>query len=124
MGVNWALGFQQGPNAGDRFNNSFQQGLENNKQHAAQNAMATLVQNPNDPQALAALAKLDPATAMKFRQQQIEYHKAQLAEHQDSILKGRGDPAPVQPAGSAKLLRSATGRTAGGHRHQSGAPAV
>jgi hypothetical protein len=85
--VNWALGLQQG-NAGDAFAQAFQQGQVNNRQNAARNAMAALVQNPNDPQALAALARADPQTAMEFRKNQLEVTKAHLAEHQDSILKG------------------------------------
>jgi hypothetical protein len=76
------------PNMGEAFSNSFNQGLERNRENEARNAMAALVQNPENPQALAALAQIDPQTAMQFRQQQLEQHKTLLAEHQDSILKG------------------------------------
>lgn len=87
MPVNWALGLQQG-NPGESFVNAFQQGQKLNEQRTAKAAMAALVQDPNNPRALAALARVDPESAIAFRKQNIEYHKAQLAEHQDSILKG------------------------------------
>jgi hypothetical protein len=85
--VNWALGLQQS-NPGEAFNQAFQQGMQTRRQNEARSAMAALVQNPNDPKALASLAQVDPSTAMQFRQQQIAYQKAQLEQHQDSILKG------------------------------------
>jgi hypothetical protein len=50
--------------------------------------LAALVRDPTNQRALEALAQVDPNAAMEFRQQQLEYHKSQLAEHQDSILKG------------------------------------
>jgi hypothetical protein len=86
-GVNWGLGLAQ-QNPANAFMEAYQQGTQQRRQNQARQAMATLVQNPNDPKALAALAEVDPSSAMQFRQQQIEYSKAQLAQHQDSILKG------------------------------------
>jgi hypothetical protein len=85
--VNWALGLPQ-QNAGNAFLDAFKQGQQQRRQDQARQALGTLVQNPNDPKALAALAQVDPQSAMEFRKQQIEYSKAQLAQHQDSILKG------------------------------------
>jgi hypothetical protein len=87
MSVDWGLGLQQG-NAGDAFSNAFQKGLQTNRENTARNAMATLVQNPNDPKALSELAKVDPQTAMEFRKQQIEQVKAQLGQHHDNIIQG------------------------------------
>lgn len=78
---------QQG-NAGDAFSQSFQQGQVNNRQNLARSAMAALAQDPNNPRALAALAQADPQTAMEFRRNQVEVTRQQLAQHQDSILKG------------------------------------
>jgi hypothetical protein len=86
-GVNWGLGIPQ-TNPGAAFADAYKQGLQQHRQDAARQAMAALVQNPNDPKALAELAKSDPSSAMEFRKQNIEYNKAQLAQHQDSILKG------------------------------------
>lgn len=88
MAVNWGLGLQQGPNAGEAFANAFHQGMQQNRLSATRNAMAALMANPNDPKALGELARLDPATAMDFRKQQAEMLKTQLAQHQDSIIKG------------------------------------
>jgi hypothetical protein len=76
------------PNAGQAFSQSFQQGMQQGRQDAARNAMAVLVQDPNNPRALAALAKVDPESAMQFRTQQATLAKQQLSEHQDNIIKG------------------------------------
>ena len=104
-GVNWGLGVPQ-TNAGNAFMDAYKQGQVQHRQDAARQAMGNLVQNPNDPQALAALAKVDPSAAMQFRQQQIEYHKAQLAEHQDSILKGAQIIRETNPQDQASWTRS------------------
>lgn len=85
--VNWALALPQN-NLGEQVNQAFQQGQQAYTENTARNALSTLVQNPNDPKALADLAKVSPSTAMQFRQQQAEQVKAQLAEHQADILKG------------------------------------
>lgn len=95
-GVNWGLGVAQ-QNPGNAFMEAYKQGQQTRRQDQARQAMAALVQNPNDPQALAVLAAVDPASAMQFRQQQIEYTKAQLAQHQESILKGAEIVRQVQP---------------------------
>jgi hypothetical protein len=87
MAVNWALGLQQG-NPGDALNQAFQQGQQNNRANTARSAMAALVADPNNTRALQALASVDPASAQQFQQQRIEQAKEQLAQHQDSILKG------------------------------------
>jgi hypothetical protein len=88
MAVNWALGLQQGPNAGEAFAQAFQQGQQTQRQNVARNALAVLAQDPNNQQALGALAKADPETAMQWRAQQAQLVKEQLAQHQDNILKG------------------------------------
>lgn len=105
MAVNWALGLEQG-NAGDAFAQSFKQGQVDNRANMARSALARLVQAPNDAQALAALAKVDPESAMKFRQQQLEYSKAQLAQHQDSILKGAEILRQFQPKDQASYSQA------------------
>jgi hypothetical protein len=83
-----SLMVQQGPNPGERFAQAFQQGQQTREQNMAKAAMAALVKDPNNPKALAALAQVDPSAAMEFRKQQLEYVKANLAQHQDNILKG------------------------------------
>jgi hypothetical protein len=75
----------------------FQMGQQNAQAAMAKAAMAALVQDPNNPRALAALAKVSPETAMQFRQQQAELAKQQLAQHQDSILKGAEIIRQFQP---------------------------
>jgi len=107
-GVNWGLGVPQGSpaDASNTFMQAYQQSRQQSQQDQAKQAMAALVQNPSDPQALAALAKVDPNAAMQFRQQQIEYSKAQLAQHQDSILKGAEIIRQVQPQDQASWTRA------------------
>jgi hypothetical protein len=58
-GVNWGLGIPQ-TNPGAAFADAYRQGLQQHRQDAARQAMAALVQNPNDPKALAALAESRP----------------------------------------------------------------
>jgi hypothetical protein len=101
MAANFALGLPQGPNAGDRFASAFQQGMQMNAERAKRQAMAALMANPNDPKALADLARMDPSTAMDFRKQQLEYTKTQLAQHQDSIIKGAQILRQFQPKDQA-----------------------
>jgi hypothetical protein len=87
MAVNWNM-LAAYPNAGEAFAQSWEKQQETNKQNMGRNALAALVQNPNDPQALAALAKVAPEQAMQFRSQQATLAKTQLAEHQEHILTG------------------------------------
>lgn len=105
MPVNWALGLQQG-NSGDAFSGAFKQGQVANRESMARSVMARLVQNPNDSGALAALAKVDPERAMDFRKQQLEYTKAQLGQHQDSILKGAEILRQFQPKDQASYSQA------------------
>jgi hypothetical protein len=97
MPVNWGLGLQQGPNAGEAFANSFQQGQEQNRQNTARNAMAVLVQDPNNQRALQALAQVDPQSAQQFQQQKLEMARQQIGQHYDSVLKGGQIVRQVQP---------------------------
>ena len=70
----------QAPNAGAAFADAFQQGLQKRREDSARNALAALVQNPNDPQALSTLARVDPERALTFRQQQLKYGSDQHDE--------------------------------------------
>lgn len=83
-----SLMVQQGPNPGERFAAAFKEGQKTREQNMTKAAMSALVKDPNNANALAALAQVDPERAMEFRKQQLDYHKVQLSEHQDSILKG------------------------------------
>lgn len=71
MSINWEMGVM--PNIGQNALAAFDQGRQRRQQQDAQNALATLVQNPNDEAAIGSLAQSDPSTAMKFRQQQQEF---------------------------------------------------
>lgn len=98
--VNWALGLPQG-NPGEAFAQAFHQGQANAQQNRARAAMAALAQDPTNQNALAALAEADPQTAMAYRQQLMEQTKAQLAQHQDAILKGAEIIRQFQPKDQA-----------------------
>jgi hypothetical protein len=101
MAVNWALGLQQGPNAGEQFAQSFQQGQERARQNKARAAAAALVRDPNNQGALQALAEIDPQSAMQFREQQQKQALAGLEQHRDNILKGAQLIRQVQPKDQA-----------------------
>lgn len=105
MAVNWALGLMQS-NPGATAVQAFQQGMEQNRANTARNAMGALAQDPNNAKALAALAKADPQAAMQFQQQRAEAAKAQLAQHQDSILKGAEIIRQFQPKDQASYTQA------------------
>jgi hypothetical protein len=111
MPVNWGLGLQQGPNAGEAFANSFQQGQEQNRQNTARNAMAALVQDPNNQRALQALAQVDPQSAQQFQQQKLEMARQQMGQHYDNVLKGAQLIRQMQPKDDASWQRFSKRRT-------------
>ena len=76
------------PNPGAAFANAFQQGMQTRRQDMARNALAALVQNPNDPSALADLARVDPSTAMDFRTQQAKLAQDNVKQFQSTIDAG------------------------------------
>jgi hypothetical protein len=100
MAVNWALGLMQ-TNPGEQFAQGFQQGQQQRQQNMAKAAMAALVKDPNNADALAALARVDPERAMDFRKQQLEYAKTQLGQHYDNVVRGGEIVRQVQPKDQA-----------------------
>lgn len=82
--VNWALALPQSNLAQD-VTNSFQQGQQTYEKNAARAALSALVQDPTNPRALAALAKISPEIAMQYRQQQAQLAKEHFSEHAESI---------------------------------------
>lgn len=87
-GVNWSFGLQQGPDPGQRFMQSYQQGIQQRQQDTMRRAMAALVADPNNQEALRALAEANPQAAMQFQQQRQQQAMAGLEAHRDNILKG------------------------------------
>jgi hypothetical protein len=100
MAVNWALGLMQ-TNPGEQFAQGFERGQQQRQQNMAKAAMAALVKDPNNQQALEALASVDPQSAMQFQQQKLEMAKQQLGAHYDSVLKGGEIIRQVQPKDQA-----------------------
>jgi hypothetical protein len=86
--VNWALGLQQGPNPGERFAQSFQQGMQQRQQDAERQAMAALVGDPNNQEALQALARSNPQAAMQFQERSRQQTLQGLEQHRDNIVRG------------------------------------
>lgn len=64
------------PNPGEAFAKGWQDGQEKARQAATKRAIAALLGNPRDPQAMSALAINDPDSALKFRQIQSNDQKA------------------------------------------------
>lgn len=84
MAVNWALGLQQGPTPGDRFNQAYERGTEMRRERDMTSALRGLAANPDDPQAMNALIQADPRQAMQFqevnaRRQQAEAQRVREA---------------------------------------------
>jgi hypothetical protein len=94
------------PNAGAAFAQAFQQGMAQNQERAKRQAMAALMADPNNGQAMNALAQMDPQAAMQFKSQQAESLKAQLAQHQDSIVKGAEIIRQFQPKDQASYSQA------------------
>ncbi|MDB5584320.1 MAG: Soluble lytic murein transglycosylase [Bradyrhizobium sp.] len=93
--VRWDM-LAQYPNAGANFAQAFQQGLQRNEQQAGKNALATMVTNPNDPQAFSRAAKYDPAAAMQLQQQQRKFtddEHQQWNKYAGELAKWATDPA-------------------------------
>jgi hypothetical protein len=99
--VNWALGLQQGPNAGEAFTNAFRQGQQARQQNMAKSAMAALVQDPNNQRALEALAQVDPQAAMQFQERQRQQALSGLERHRENIVKGAQIIRQLQPKDQA-----------------------
>lgn len=99
--VNWALGLQQGPNAGEAFTAAFRQGQAQNQQNAERQAMAALVANPDDPRALQELARSNPQAAMQYQEHQQQRTLAGLEKHRENIVKGAQLIRQLQPKDQA-----------------------
>jgi hypothetical protein len=113
LAANFALGLYR-HDIGQDANQAFQQGQQTYLQNTARNAMAVLARDPNNQGAFEALAKVSPETAMQFRQQQQEQVKAQLAQHQDSILKGAEILRQFQPKDQATYSQALAAAQAAG----------
>jgi hypothetical protein len=107
MAINWELGLQRGPDAGQAFVQSFEHAQQNRRVEIVRQALAALQADPNNQRAMAALAQADPETAMQYRAQLLQQQKELLAQHSDSILKGgeiiRQFKPQDQPSYSAAL---------------------
>lgn len=82
--VNWGL-LAQYPNAGQAFADSFKQGMQDRQKNIAKAAMAALVKDPTNVNALGALAKVDPEKAMEFRKVQLQYGQKSDEEWKKTI---------------------------------------
>ena len=101
MSVNWALGLPPQQNPGEAFNQAYQAGTQRREEGMAKQAMATLVADPDNEQALQALAQANPQAAMQFRQQRQQQAMAGLESHRENIIKGAQLIRQVQPKDQA-----------------------
>jgi hypothetical protein len=99
-GVNWALGVPQ-TNPGEAFTSAFEKGMAARKQAAVEAAMGALAGNPDDPNALANLAKVDPRSAMQYRGEMERRQAAKLEAHRDNIMRGAQVIRQLQPGDDA-----------------------
>lgn len=75
MPVNWGLA--QNYDVGGAVMQGMELGRKQRAETETRNALASLVQNPNDTNALGALAQYDPATAMQFQERNAKVQQEQ-----------------------------------------------
>lgn len=85
--VNWGIGMPQG-NPGDYFMQAYRQGRQERDQRTEREAMARLVANPEDEEALKALAGINPQGAMNYQNQRREQGIKAVEQHRDAIMAG------------------------------------
>lgn len=98
--VRWDM-LAQYPNPGQAFSQAFQQGQQRAQEERKKQALAALVGNPDDPRALEALAQIDPATAMQFKQRQAEMAMGQVQQNREQIRIGAQIIRQAQPRDQA-----------------------
>lgn len=97
MAVDWSL--LRTPDIIGNALNAFEQGKTARREEASRNALATLVQNPNDTAAMGQLAQADPGVAMQYQ------------GHQAQIAKQRQEQQQQQVQMLGRLLNHATDET-------------
>jgi len=103
--IRWDL-IAQYPNPGQAFSQAFQQGRQQAEERRKKEALAALVGNPQDPQALQTLAQSDPQMAMQFREQRTQAAMQQVEQHRDQIKIGARIIRQVQPKDQADWDRA------------------
>lgn len=83
MAINWDMGVA--PDVGANALAAFEQGRQTRRADDSRNALATLVQDPNDTKAFGKLARSSPEIAMKFRENQVAVAKAQREQQQQQV---------------------------------------
>lgn len=76
------------PNAGQGFMNGYTQSRDMLRDEAGRNALSQYAINPNDPQAMNALAQADPQTALRARMEQQQRAVLQQKQQQDMAEQG------------------------------------
>lgn len=92
MPVNW--GILQNVDVGGAIQQGFETGRQQQEQLMTRNALASLVKNPNDPNAINALAQYDPMAAMQF-QGRNQQQQAQQREADVKMRASQGDPQAI-----------------------------
>lgn len=100
--IQWGL---QDPNAFQRgyeqTSGLFDKFVATQKQNALQAAMRAYATNPADPAALNALARVDPAKAIEFRQTATKARSTEIEAHRENIVAGAQIIRQIKPKDDA-----------------------
>lgn len=77
--VDWSI-LNGAPDVGEQFRKGLQWGRDYRRQGAQDNALAALAQNPNDEQAMAQMAGINPEVAWKMQDRQREQRQYEAEE--------------------------------------------
>lgn len=101
MSVNWNMGYQQGPNIGQQFQQAYEAGTQRRRQDELRNALRGVATNPDDPNAVNALIQADPVQGMQFRQQQQQGQQAASERQREQIRLGARIVRQINPRDEA-----------------------
>lgn len=93
MAVNWGLGAPV--DLGGAFQSGWDRGREMRRERETDNALSMYAQNPDDPNAVNALLRVDPRLAMQLRQQQQKSTKEQKVR--DLAIRAANGDHSVMP---------------------------
>lgn len=101
MSVNWAMGYQQGPNIGQQFQQAYEAGTQRRRQEELRSALQGVATRPDDPNAVHALIQADPIQGMQYRQQQAQTQQAATERQREQIRLGARIVRQINPRDEA-----------------------
>lgn len=105
--IQWGL--LGGPvNVGGMFQQGFQQGTAMRRERETQNALSALVQQPDSPEAINALARWNPQGALQWQGQRADARKQEVAaqqaaaeQHRERVVMGAKIVREINPTDQA-----------------------